>query len=120
MKYRFDFRPQAQRAIRAIPLEDARRLLTALAALGSDPYAPNPAVKPLTGYQGVYRIRSGDYRAVYTIDDGKLVIRVVDAGRRRDIYRKRQPREDGRPVTAPRSERSRHAGSRRPIGRRSS
>ena len=34
------------------------------------------------------RIRVGDYRILYTIDEGKLVVLVVDAGHRRDIYQR--------------------------------
>jgi mRNA interferase RelE/StbE len=42
----------------------------------------------LTGVHGVWRIRvAGDYRVLYTIDDDKLVVLIVDAGHRRQIYR---------------------------------
>jgi mRNA-degrading endonuclease RelE of RelBE toxin-antitoxin system len=44
--------------------------------------------KMLTGMHGVLRIRvAGDYRVLYTVDDDRLVILVVDAGHRRQIYR---------------------------------
>ena len=40
------------------------------------------------GVHGVWRIRvAGDYRVLYTIDDDRLVVLVVDAGHRRQIYR---------------------------------
>ncbi|AVH22518.1 type II toxin-antitoxin system RelE family toxin [Nocardia cyriacigeorgica] len=87
MKYAFEFRPAARRSLRAIPQADAIGLLNALTTLGDDPYAINHAVKPLTGYAGLYRIRYGNYRAVYRVDDGRLVILVVHAGHRREIYR---------------------------------
>ena len=42
----------------------------------------------LTGMHGVWRIRvAKDYRVLYTLDDDRLVILVVDAGHRREIYR---------------------------------
>jgi mRNA interferase RelE/StbE len=42
----------------------------------------------LTGMHGVWRVRvMKDYRIVYTLDDDRLVILVVDAGHRREIYR---------------------------------
>ncbi|RJO79950.1 type II toxin-antitoxin system RelE/ParE family toxin [Nocardia panacis] len=88
MKYAFEFRPAAQRSLRAIPQADAIALLNALTSLGNDPYAPNAAVKPLTGQSGLYRLRCGNFRAVYRIDDGRLVILVIDVGHRREIYRK--------------------------------
>ncbi|MFC7219532.1 type II toxin-antitoxin system RelE/ParE family toxin [Streptomyces polyrhachis] len=87
MKYTFDFRPGAQKDLRSIPRPEALRLLQALATLGDDPYAPNPAAKPLNGHPGLYRIRSGDYRAVYRVIDDRLVIYVIHVGDRRDIYR---------------------------------
>jgi mRNA interferase RelE/StbE len=41
----------------------------------------------LAGMHGVMRIRVGDFRILYTIDEGELVILVVEAGHRREIYR---------------------------------
>jgi mRNA interferase RelE/StbE len=42
----------------------------------------------LTGMHGVWRVRvAKDYRIVYQVDDGLLVVLVVDAGHRREIYR---------------------------------
>jgi mRNA interferase RelE/StbE len=42
----------------------------------------------LTGMHGVWRIRvANDYRILYTVDDNRLVVLVVDAGHRREIYR---------------------------------
>lgn len=45
------------------------------------------AIKPLTGHEGMARLRAGDYRVVYTIDNGELVVWVVAVGDRRDAYR---------------------------------
>ena len=39
------------------------------------------------GAEKTYRIRSGDYRLIYTVDDGFLVIEVIAVGHRKDIYR---------------------------------
>ncbi|MGF6886608.1 mRNA interferase RelE/StbE [Nocardia sp. GAS34] len=90
MKYGFEFTPAARRAIRAIPQADALGLLRAITALGNDPYAPNPNIKPMVGdtYTGYYRLRHGNYRAIYRIDDGLLIILVINAGHRRDIYQR--------------------------------
>ncbi|HUY05918.1 MAG TPA: type II toxin-antitoxin system RelE/ParE family toxin, partial [Acidimicrobiales bacterium] len=44
-----------------------------------------PASRPLRGREG-YRLRVGDYRIIYTIDNGVLVIVVVTIGHRRDIH----------------------------------
>ena len=42
--------------------------------------------KMLTGSHGLWRIRIGDYRVVYTVDDQQRLVRVAAAGHRRDIY----------------------------------
>jgi mRNA interferase RelE/StbE len=47
-----------------------------------------PGAKRLVGQDG-YRLRQGDYRILYTVDDQALAIRVYRIGHRRDIYRHR-------------------------------
>jgi mRNA interferase RelE/StbE len=42
----------------------------------------------LTGMHGVLRVRTGHYRILYTVEDDRLVILVVDTGHRRDIYQR--------------------------------
>jgi mRNA interferase RelE/StbE len=63
-----------------------RRIRTTAEALRANP-RPAGAIM-LTGMHGVLRIRVGDFRILYTIDDDKLVVLVVDAGNRRDIYQR--------------------------------
>jgi mRNA interferase RelE/StbE len=87
VKYVFRFTTAAQRQLRAISRLDAMRILTALTALGDDPYREDADVKKLTGPSGLYRLRVGSYRVAYQINDGELVILVVKVGDRRDVYR---------------------------------
>ncbi|GAA2655090.1 type II toxin-antitoxin system RelE/ParE family toxin [Streptomyces vastus] len=87
MKYAFRFTTAAQRQLRAISRQDAMRVLTALTALGDDPYREDADIKKLTGPSGLYRLRVGSYRVAYQINDGELVILVVKVGDRRDAYR---------------------------------
>jgi mRNA interferase RelE/StbE len=49
-------------------------------------YPRPPGAKRLVGQNG-YRLRQGDYRVLYTVDDQARVIRVYRIGHRRDIYR---------------------------------
>lgn len=82
--YALEFTPKALRALRKLDRLAVARIREATEALRSE---PRPAeVKMLTGMHGVLRIRVGDYRVLYTVDDDKLVILVVDAGHRRQIY----------------------------------
>jgi len=87
VKYAFRFTAAAQRQLRAIIRPDAMRILTALTALGDDPYRQDADVKKLTGPSGLYRLRVGSYRVAYQINDGELVVLVVKVGDRRDVYR---------------------------------
>ncbi|WP_406354349.1 type II toxin-antitoxin system RelE/ParE family toxin [Streptomyces sp. NBC_01635] len=87
MKYAFRFTTAAQRQIRSISRLDAMRILTALTALGDDPYREDADVKKLTGPSGLYRLRVDSYRVAYQINDGELVILVVKVGDRRDVCR---------------------------------
>ncbi|MGW2031232.1 type II toxin-antitoxin system RelE family toxin [Streptomyces sp. NPDC001761] len=87
MKYAFRFTTAAQRQLRAISRPDAMRILTALTALGEDPYREDADVKKLTGPSGLYRLRVGSYRVAYQLNDGELVILVVKVGDRRNVNR---------------------------------
>ncbi|MEU7630169.1 type II toxin-antitoxin system RelE/ParE family toxin [Nocardia sp. NPDC049220] len=87
MKYRFHFLDSARREQKAIERQDAMRILTALTALGDDPYAPGLDVRKLSGHDDLYRLRVGRYRVAYRVDNGVLVILVVKVGWRKDRYR---------------------------------
>lgn len=87
MKYAFRFATAAQRQLRAISRLDAMRVLTALTALGDDPYREDADIKKLTGPSGLYRLRAGSYRVAHQINDGELVILAVKMGDRRDVHR---------------------------------
>ena len=84
MTYRIELRPAAARALRKLDPPIAVRIQGAIALLAEDPRPP--ASRPLRG-RPAYRVRVGDYRIVYTIDDGVLlVVVVVTLGHRRDVY----------------------------------
>lgn len=75
----------AARAIRKLDPPLARRLLAAIGELAIDP-RPAGSVQ-LKGGQGELRIRIGNYRVVYEVHDDELVVLVLRAGHRRDVYR---------------------------------
>lgn len=83
--YRIELRPAAIRALRKIHPEDKERIQGAIALLGQDPRPPKAIA--LSGRPG-YRVRVGDYRIIYTIQDDVLLIVVVNLGHRRDVYQK--------------------------------
>ena len=86
MAYRVFITPAADRAIAALPQNVRRRIAGRITALADDPRPPG-AVK-LSG-QDAYRIRVGDYRVIYSIEDDRLIVIVIDVGHRREVYRRR-------------------------------
>lgn len=85
-RYALEFAPRAIRSLGKLDRLVAERIKAAAEALQDKP-RPHGA-RMLTGMHGVWRIRvARDYRIVYTLDDDRLLILVVDAGHRREIYR---------------------------------
>jgi mRNA interferase RelE/StbE len=76
--------PKAERDLRRLPREVARRIAHAVLDLGADPYPRGKKVRRLVGVSPVtHRLRVGDYRALYRVDeDGHrvVVLRVIIRG----------------------------------------
>jgi mRNA interferase RelE/StbE len=86
VRYTVDFTPAAARQFRKLPRNVQAVLRPAIDALAEEPRPPG--VKKLTSTeQGTYRIREGDYRIVYDIEDDILLVLVVRVGHRREVYR---------------------------------
>lgn len=85
MSYAISYVPSAAKAIRKLDQSTARRLLDAIGALASDP-RPSGCIQ-LKGGGGEFRIRVGDYRIVYDVQDDELVVLVLRVGHRREVYR---------------------------------
>ena len=84
MNYQVQILRRAQRQLARLPLQDFERVRDAVRALSNDPRPDG--CKKLTGRDG-WRIRVGQYRVIYEIDDVVRVVTVLDVGNRRDIYR---------------------------------
>lgn len=67
-----------------IPKADARQITEAIHALAENPRPPG--VQKLSG-QERYRIKQGDYRVIYSVQDADHTVWVVKVGHRRDVYR---------------------------------
>ena len=84
MSYAIGILSRAQRELGSLPTEPYQRLREAIFALA---HAPRPQSScKLTGREG-WRLRVGDYRVLYDIDDAKQTITIVHVGHRRDVYR---------------------------------
>lgn len=85
MKYTVTILKLAEKFIVKLPKPEKERVLKAIYQLpeGND-------IKELKGKKnkGLYRLRVGDYRIIYSVDNGKLIVYIVDAGNRGDIYKR--------------------------------
>jgi len=82
--YSVFFRESVHKDLRAIPKRDLARILERISALAEDPRPPG--CEKLTGDER-YRLRQGDYRILYSIQDDRLEVWVVKVGHRSDVYR---------------------------------
>ncbi|MFF0166202.1 type II toxin-antitoxin system RelE family toxin [Streptomyces prasinus] len=82
--HRTVFRPEAQAELRKIPCDMALRVPAKPTELETDPFGLDTTA--LVSQPERRRLRVGDYRAVCTIDDGELVVRVVHVGHRSTVH----------------------------------
>ena len=82
--YKLLIKPSAVKELEAVPARDRRKVAAKIQALAEDP-RPGGSEK-LSGHER-YRLRQGDDRVVYAIDDEERTVLVVKIGNRRDIYR---------------------------------
>ena len=82
MKYKVVVEKRAAKFIRKQQPAQQKRILEALAQL---PLMGD--IKPMAGTPGFYRLRVGDYRILYTVEEEIVTVHVTDAGNRGDIYK---------------------------------
>ena len=87
MKYRIEVAPQALKEMRKIPDTDLDRIIRTIDNLSVEPRPPG--VKKLIGADDLYRIRCGNYRVIYRIEDHILLVLVVRVAHRKDVYKKK-------------------------------
>ncbi len=87
MTYRIAWRPTALKQLEDPPQDVSRRITRKVTALAANP-RPNGSEK-LAGGEDEYRVRVGDYRVIYAVDDGAVLVLVLSIGHRREVYRRR-------------------------------
>ena len=80
-------RASAEKSLEGLDKPIRRRVTASIQALATNPRPPGAVA--LRGSSGLFRIRVGDYRIVYSVNDSELIVLVVDVGHRREIYRGR-------------------------------
>lgn len=83
MTYRVTLSPMAARQLRKLDPQARRRIQAALDLLAEHPRPP--AATQLVGGAREWRVRTGDYRIVYEIQDDRLLILVLRLGHRREV-----------------------------------
>lgn len=83
MTYRIEIAKPAAKFIRGLPVPEKERMLRAIHRLPEE-----GDIKQMKGAKGrgLFRLRVGDYRVIYSVDNGALIVFVVDAGNRGQIY----------------------------------
>lgn len=84
-RYAVEFRRSADKDLRRLAPTVQRRVLRAAETLANNP-RPNGCRK-LQGSENAFRIRVGDYRIIYTVDDVVLIVAIERVRHRREVYR---------------------------------
>ena len=82
--YSLFFKDSVRKDLDSIPINDLRRIMERIGSLAAN---PRPlGCEKLSG-QEKYRLRQGNYRIIYSIQDTQLTVWVVKVGPRREVYR---------------------------------
>ena len=81
MSYRIELDKPARKFIEKQPRHQQERLLRAIAKLPTE-----GDVKLLVGQNNVFRLRVGNYRVIYTVNNEVLLVLVMTVGNRGDVY----------------------------------
>lgn len=81
--YQIIVKKKAKKFIDRLPINERRRIVLAIQQLpgGED-------IKKLKGHEELFRLRVGAYRIIYSVDNGKLTVYVIDVGNRGDLYKR--------------------------------
>jgi len=77
--------PAVFKELAAMPRGDAKRLLNRLESIAKAPGSRHANVVALAGAPGSYRVRQGDWRAIFSVEDGDVILDRV--AHRREVYR---------------------------------
>jgi mRNA interferase RelE/StbE len=86
MAYNIAFTKRATKTLQKIPSATARQIRAKIEQIAVDPFAPNSNVTILQNRDG-YRLRVGDWRVIYEIQQEKVLVLVLKIGLRGEVYR---------------------------------
>jgi mRNA interferase RelE/StbE len=85
LSYTIQFKPAALRQLEKLPRNLQKRIASKIEALRDEPFPSG--CKKLFGEPDTWRVRIGNYRAIYRVHRKVLLILVITIGHRRDVYR---------------------------------
>jgi len=83
-KYNITIKKSAAKELQDIPKKNLLKIIKRIQSLAEN---PRPAGSQKLSARQLYRIRQGDYRIVYSIDDKDSIVDVVKIGHRREVHR---------------------------------
>ena len=84
--FEIQWKSSAKKELRKIDNKEIVKILNEIEKLSLDPYPTNH--KKLLGTEHIYRIKIGNYRVIYSIENDKLIIEIIRVRHRKDAYRK--------------------------------
>lgn len=83
-KYQLKIKKSAGKELAELPLESILKIKELILILDDNPYPSG--YKKLKGFKNLYRIRSGTYRIIYSVEHNLLVIEILKIAHRKDAY----------------------------------
>lgn len=83
-RYEISVKKSAIKELEDIPKKELQKVIRKMRALSSD---PRPQGSQKLSRKEQYRIRQGDYRIIYSIQDDDLTVHIIKVGHRKEIYR---------------------------------
>ena len=83
-RYEIEITRTAEKQLRRLTRHDQERVTRTLLALADDPFPRG--TRKLTGYDDVFRVRTGPYRILYSVSATKLIVVILKLGQRGNVY----------------------------------
>ncbi len=83
--YDIEWKRSARKELKKLPRETIPKVMTAIGGLAEYPHPIGS--RKIIGSEHACRIRIGDYRIVYSVESGRLVIEIIRVRHRKDVYR---------------------------------
>lgn len=85
MSYLVEVLPKAQKELDILPIKFRNQIERKIESLAINPRPSG--IKAMKGKKGLFRLRVGDYRVIYKIENQLLIITIIEVGHRKEIYR---------------------------------